>query len=60
MKKYVLAIAFGLLSMMLGTSSSVSAQSTSPTGSYGTVDSWGNQICKRYDGSTATVTTRPS
>jgi hypothetical protein len=35
------------------------AQSACPTGSYRSIDSYGNSICKRFDGSTATVTTRP-
>lgn len=35
------------------------AQTACPTGSYRTVDSWGNSICKRFDGSTATVDVRP-
>lgn len=35
------------------------AQTSCPTGSYRSVDGYGNSICKRFDGSTATVTTRP-
>jgi len=52
----------GALLLVLGlfsVSEEAEAQASCPTGSYRTVDSYGNSICKRFEGSTAIVTTRP-